>query len=63
MIGEDACAFGDREVLDYLHDKFRGTTRTHQCSNSSPSALRFGPGRVSLQNHHVDYVFVFLEPP
>lgn len=29
MIGEGVCAFGDREVLDYLHDKFR---RNHKDS-------------------------------
>lgn len=27
MIGEVVCAFGDKEILDDLHDKFRGNQK------------------------------------
>ena len=41
MIGENVCTFGDRGILKM--ENFEGTTRTHQSSNSSSSALHFGP--------------------
>lgn len=60
MIGEDVSAFSDRGILHMAN--FEGPTRTHQSSNSLSSALHFGPWRVSLQDHPVDYVFIFLGP-
>lgn len=59
MTGEDVCAFGDGEVLDHLHDKFRGN---HKKPPPIFKQLLICPLFWSWEDHHVDRVFVFLEP-